>query len=220
MVIAVSALTSLISTGATSQDLLTDAGSVTRSYNYVEGFYLLNLEDAFEDLDESLDGIEADLPLLFRISVDLNAHYSIRGEFINQSFSLPFGGLTIESDVRVYELNLRYRDTLHIMANTDWVAGVGYSTTETNVRLDTQRESDSFDAYTTYLGLRRTINPRTEIELGVSFMRSTEGGSFAGSGAGDAALVYRISPTVDLALGGIFLTNENVYGIGLRYTWN
>lgn len=222
LAIGIFVLTSLVSTATYAQDLLADAGSVTRSYNYVEGFYLLNLEDAFEDTDERLTGIEVDLPLLVRISVDLNEHYSIRGEFLNQIVTVPFGNTTstIEAKSRFYELNLRYRDTLHVLANTDWVAGVGYSIAERDISFNTERVSESNDAYTAYLGLRRTISARAELELGVSFIRSTEGGSFAGSGTGDAALVYRIAPTLDVALGGIFLTDENVYGIGLRYTWN
>lgn len=208
----VSALISLVATTATAQDLMADAGSVTRSYNYVEGFYLLNLEN---DLPENA---EVDLPLLLRISVDLNEQFSLYGEYVNQSYTLTDLGFDASFDIESYGLTLRYRDTLHIMANTDWVAGVGLSHAEFEITADTESIGDGSDFFTTYLGLRRTITQRLEGELGINFSRATEGGSF--SGTGDAALIYRVSPRLDIALGGNSLSDGDNYGIGLRYTWN
>lgn len=214
LTVGVSALAYLVSAAASGQDLMDDAGSVTRSYNYVEGFYLLNLED---DLP---DGAAVDFPALFRVSVDLNEKYSLYGEYINQSYSLSAGGDTGGLDLETYELNLRYRDTFNAMANTDWVAGLGYGYIVLDLFSDTAGSliSDNSGFYNGYVGLRRTISQRLEGEIGIDFFRLTDGGSFEGTG--EVALVYRVSPRLDIAFGGVDLTDANNYGIGLRYTWN
>ena len=214
LAIGVSALAYLVSTATSAQDLMDDAGSVTRSYNYIEGFYLLNLED---DLP---DGAAVDFPALFRVSVDLNEKYSLYGEYINQSYSLSAGGETGGLDLETYELNVRYRDTFNAMANTDWVAGLGYGYIVLDLFSDTAGSliSDNSGFYNGYVGLRRTISQRLEGEIGIDFFRLTDGGSFEGTG--EVALVYRVSPRLDIAFGGVDLTDANNYGIGLRYTWN
>ena len=151
--------------------------------------------------------------------MDLNEQFSIFGEFLNQSYTVVENGQTGGFDADSYELILRYRDTFRPMADTDWVAGVGYGYVELEIFVNNQSIfNDNADAYTAYLGLRRTISQRLEGEIGVDFVRLTEGGSVEQSG--EAALVYRVSPRLDIALGGVDLTDNNSYGIGLRYTWN
>ena len=211
-----SVILSVVSTAATAQDIMSEAGGTTRSYSYIEGFYLLNLDDA----DGLPDNTDVDNPILFRASIGLTEHFSLRGEFTNltATTSFPDLGFDAESDVQNYEILLRYRDTLPILPDTDWIAGLGFQRTTTNVEGAGMTFDESFNDYTANLGLRYTITPKTEFEIGINFIRPTDGGSI--SGVGEAALVYRIVPSLDIALGGISLTENNSYGIGLRYNWN
>ena len=82
LVLILTNLAILFSNPVAAQDLLASTGQIERSYNYVEGFYLLNLE---KDLP---DEAEVDLPLLVRLSLDLSNMFSLRGEFVNQSYKL------------------------------------------------------------------------------------------------------------------------------------
>ena len=210
-----SVILSVVSTAATAQDIMSEAGGTTRSYSYIEGFYLLNLDDA----DGLPDNTDVDNPILFRASIGLTEHFSIRGEFTNQtSTTATEFGFDAESDVQNYELLVRYRNTLPILPDTDWIAGLGYQRTTVNVEGAGMTFDETFNDFTANLGLRYTIIPKAEIEIGINFIRPTDGGSI--SGVGEAALVYRVVPSLDIALGGISLTENNSYGIGVRYNWN
>lgn len=213
LVVCIAHLAGLFCTSVAAQDLFANTAQTERSYNYVEGFYLLNLEN---DLP---DNAEVDFPVLLRFSLDLRPQFSLRGEFIDQSYSIVAdNGLTGGFDVGIYSLGVRYRDTLEGWKNTDWLVGAVYSRVAVDITIGSQiLIGDESDFYGAYVGLRRTITDRLEGELGIDFIKPESGGSF--SGTGEVALVYRVGRHLDVALGGTSLTDGDNYGIGFRYTW-
>lgn len=197
------------STNLQAQDLFGSANSVTRSYNYVEAQYL--------------PGMDVDLPVAATIVVSVTDQWSIWGQYIqadNDSAGGELGlGEATAADISVsaMSLGLLYHSSFQMFADTDWVAGfaVGRVETEGNVPVFSLRYESTTTVQEAYLGLRRTLAPKLEGEIGLDVLRSD--GDFDTTGI--VKVVYRVLPAIDIALGLNDIGEEDTFGIGLRYTW-
>lgn len=187
-----------------AQDLLRSTGVATRSYNYVEIQYLVDME--------------ASPPLLATLVMDITDSLSFRGEYLNQSFNIsdPESGLAFDADAEALSVGVLYHQRLDAMENTDWVAGfmVGRAEVEGRFLGISAKETNNFQE--AYLGIRRTLSSELEFEVGANFYRGDDGDI---DPTADVKLVLRIQPSIDIALAGNEIGEADILGIGLRYTW-
>ena len=78
-----------------------------------------------------------------------------------------------------------------------------------------QSVSDTGSFQEVYLGLRRTLTDGIEGELGARRWKADGDAEVTG----EAKLVYRYAESLDIAFGLREITESNIIGIGLRYTW-
>ncbi len=197
------------SAGLKAQDLIGSTNSATRSYNYVEIQY-------FPDM-------EIDLPFLATAIVEVKDHWSLWGEYLKQDFDNIGSAVGLGEDVSVdasaslLSLGVLYHDQFTHMTDTDWVAGLLVGSLDIEIELnDTgQRASETSTVYDVYLGLRRTLGPKLEGELGVNAFINDGDQTYTG----DIKFVYRVKPAIDVAIAMSEIGEGENLGIGLRYTW-
>lgn len=209
MLAGMTGLLAVASSPSQAQDLVGSANSVTRSYNYVELQYLPEMDN--------------DLPILALAVVDLNDNWSLRGEYLRQEETDNSLGVAIDAEAIGYSIGLLYHQPLQAMENSDWVAGLMIGRIEIEVTSDllVERLTEEIDFQEFYLGIRRTLSPELEGEIGLNAYRGEEpDGSNDTSISGDLKLVYRIRPSLDIALSLNEIGETDLLGIGLRYTWN
>lgn len=191
-----------------AQDLVSSVNSVTRSYNYVEIQYLPE--------------IEADLPILAIAVIDLNDNWSLRAEYTK----LDAGEEDLfELEASSSSLGVLYHKPLAAISNSDWVAGlmIGKVDIEIDSPIFEQTLEGSSNFQEGYLGIRRTLMPALEGEVGLTAYRSEdENGENDITFEGDLKVVYRVLTSLDVALSlsEIGISDGNLFGFGLRYTWH
>lgn len=194
-----------------AQDLFGSTGSTTRSYSYVEAQWLTNLDT---------DGV----PLRANILVAITDSISISGEYFSQSGVVPFLGTDVEIEVEQISAGLVYHRPFTFIENSDWVVGLSLGQVRANLRAANADRSVSVKTedpiQQLYVGIRRSIVDKLEGEVGINVVRSEEDTSAVGS----VRFVYRVLPAIDIALalndiGADDDRQDNLLGIGLRYTW-
>ncbi|MFK7853996.1 MAG: hypothetical protein AB8B79_07785 [Granulosicoccus sp.] len=190
---------------AWAQDLLGSTGSTTRSYSYFEVQYLPELD--------------TDLPLLANLVVDITDSISVRAEYLKQASTLIDAGtgLEIDFDGEALSLGLLYHQPLAAIADSDWVAGLSFG----RVRVEGSFANGLFNVETSddfqeaYAGIRRTLSDKVEGEAGITAFRILGDTDFTG----DLRIVFRVRPSVDVALALNEIGEGDLFGIGFRYTW-
>ena len=188
-----------------SQDLLGSTGSTTRSYSFVEVQYL-------PDLD-------ADLPLLATIVVDVADSISVTGQYLKQSTSLiePETQVEFDLDGEALSIGLLYHQTLDAISDSDWVAGLSLGRVRAEGSalngLVTAKSSEEFQEG--YIGIRRTMTNTIEAEFGLTALR-LDGDTDV---TGEFRAVFRIRPSLDIALALNEIGEADLFGVGFRYTW-
>lgn len=192
-----------------AQDLIGSSNSATRSYNYVEIQY-------FPDM-------EIDLPFLATAIVGFNDKWSLWGEYLKQDFDdigeeVGLGAdVAVDASASLLSVGLLYHDRFAHLTDTDWVAGLLVGSLDVEVELTDigQSSSDRTTVYDVYLGLRRTLGPKLEGELGINAFINDGDENFTG----DIKFVYRVRPAIDIAIAMSEIGDGDNLGIGFRYTW-
>ena len=133
----------------------------------------------------------------------------VESVFLFAEWGQDFGGQVdrdlIDVGVGVY---------IPLVSRVHWVttAGAGWVDTDIDRRRGEDDESWAFNAST---GLRIRMCPKSELELSYDF--STEGGD-SDHGA-SAAILYNLTPQLQLVARGHFSDDENGFGAGLRYNF-
>ena len=190
-----------ICTPVFSQDVLRSTGTSARSYNYLEGQYLTN--------------VDTDTPLVLTLLVDLAGSLSLIAKYIKVTASIVEQGIDVKGSAVSKSIGIVYHQPLEALDQTDWVIELSTGKQEITVSLQGQSLSDSGSVQEVYLGLRRTLADRVEGELGA---RRWKAGDTA-EVTGEAKVVYRYAESLDIAFGLREITESNIFGIGLRYTW-
>lgn len=199
------ALPMMAGTHVRAQDLLGSTGSTTRSYSYFEVQYLPELD--------------ADLPLLANLVVDITDSISVRAEYLKQATTIvePSSGLEIDFDGEALSLGLLYHQPLAAIADSDWVVGLSLGRVSAEGSafgglLTTEVSDNTQEAYA---GIRRTMTDKIEGEAGLTALRVSGDTDVTG----DLRVVFRVRPSVDVALALNEIGEGDFFGIGFRYTW-
>lgn len=187
-----------------AQDLVSSVNSVTRSYNYVEIQYLPE--------------VDADLPILAIAVIDINDNWSLRGEYTKLDIDL--GDDSVDFNAVGYSLGVLYHKPLAAMSNSDWVAGLSFGKIDLEIDYIYLDEpiTGTTDFQEGYLGIRRTLTPQLEGEVGVTAYHDEDDSDISFSG--DLKLVFRVRPSLDIALSLNEIGEGDLFGFGLRYTWH
>jgi len=189
-----------LATPAAAQDVFGTTGSSVHSYNYVEFQYLVN--------------IDTDLPLFLTALVDINESLSFNAEYIRLTDTVAANGLSVDVEGEGYGVGLVYHEPFTRIPDTDWFAGflIGRITATGEVGDVRASVGDNFQEV--YTGLRRTLSPKLEGEVGVNLFRADSTDVTL-----DVRFVYRFRPSYDIAFGISEIGNDSLFGIGLRYAW-
>lgn len=200
----IAGLLAVVAAPVQAQDLVSSVNSVTRSYNYVEIQYLPD--------------VDADLPILAIAVIDINDNWSLRGEYTKLDIDL--GDDSVDFDAVAYSVGVLYHKPLVAMSNSDWVAGLSLGRIDLEIDYAFLDEpiTGSVDFQEGYLGIRRTLTPKLEGEAGVTAYHDEDESDI--SLEGDLKLVYRVRPSLDIALSLNEIGEGDLFGFGLRYTWN
>lgn len=202
--------TLILATPAWSQDLFRSANTTTHSYNYVEAQYVFD--------------VDASPPVLATLLLDITNNWSFKAEYYNvddtDSIPLIEGDSTlfeVTAEAQVLSLGGLYHAPFNWMDRSDWIAGlmIGRIELEGEVPAFDFQVDDTVNFQEVYLGLRRTFSSRVEGEATVNYYRDSDDNETTA----DVKLIFRVLDPFDIALSGNELGGEDLFGIGLRYTW-
>lgn len=196
-----------------AQDLFDSTNTATRSYNFVELQYITDMD--------------VDLPLLANISVAVTDSISFVGVYTKTDVDVDdddTDGITLDAGVESFGIGLEYHNTFNYFSDTDWVAGLIVGQARIDLSASAVDEfgqdigiqiEDTSSFQQASLGLRRTLTAKFEGEAGLSLFRTSDDSEVTGF----AQVVYRLIPAVDIAISLTDITEQDLVGIGLRYTW-
>ena len=190
-----------ICTPVFAQDVLRSTGTSARSYNYLEGQYLTN--------------VDTDTPLVLTLLVDLAGSLSLVAKYIKVTASVAEQGIEVSGSAVSKSIGIVYHQSLEALDQTDWVVEFSAGKQEVTLSIPGQSVSDTGSFQEVYLGLRRTLTDGIEGELGARRWKADGDAEVTG----EAKLVYRYAESLDIAFGLREITESNIIGIGLRYTW-
>lgn len=183
-----------------AQDLFRSTGTSTRSYNYIEAQYLFELD--------------IDVPVLATFLIDIDESLSLTAEYFTISQILTFNGEDFDVDATTAIAGLLYHRPLSREKNIDWFVAMSVGREEAMVSARGQTLKDATRKHVGLLGLRLTISAGLEAEAAVRVQQVVSTDVTA-----ELKVVYRVAGNFDIALGARDVSNADLLGIGLRYTW-
>ncbi|MCK5923158.1 MAG: hypothetical protein KAG66_19620 [Methylococcales bacterium] len=183
-----------------AQDLFKSTGTSTRSYNYIEAQYLFELD--------------IDVPFLATFSIDIDESLSITAEYFTISQILTFNGEDFDVDASTAIVGLLYHRPLSRQRNIDWFAAMSVGREEAMVSAGGQTLKDTTPKHVGLVGLRQSISARLEAEAAVRVQQVVSTDVSV-----EFKVVYRVAGNFDIALGARDVSDADLLGIGLRYTW-
>lgn len=195
-----------------SQDLFESTNSTTRSYSYLELKYLFN--------------VEASPPLMATLLLGVSGNWSLKADYWTSDetellTNLQGGSEPVRLDVesRSFSIGAMFHASLPSIADTDWIAGLMVGQIDLTGGVVSEfldfTVDDSSTFQEVYLGVRRSFLPQLEGEVTVNYLIKPDDRVTTA----DITMVYRALEFVDVALAGNSLGEDEVFGVGLRYTW-
>jgi len=195
-----------------AQDLLSSTGTATRSYSFVEFQYLPEIA---KDTDE--------LPIRLSLIAAVTDSISLTGRYQQAAFAdSDNAGNALTAEIESIQGGVLYHQEFPYLADSDWVAGLSVGRNDSTLRATTNGVTvgggeATINFQEAYVGLRRSFTDKIEGEAGLVVFRTREDTDVSGS----IRVVYRLLDPVDIAvavneIGG---DADELFGIGLRYTW-
>lgn len=199
-------LVSVISSALFAQDVFRSAGTTsTKSYRYIEVQY---------QFDTNLDN-----PYTLTAYYSIASNIALRFSYFKQSaqFIGATSGLPISAALENILFGAVYYRPFTYLEGADWIVGldIGRETLDARVQNTDVKSSDSDNIQQLYVGLRKSLGPKLEIQGGFNavFGSDIENERF------DLLAIYRIGEFLDAALGITDVSDGDTVGLGLRYTW-
>jgi hypothetical protein len=183
-----------------AQDLFKSTGTSTRSYNYIEAQYLLELD--------------IDVPVLATFLIDIDESLSLTAEYFTVSDIVNFEGVDVDVDASTATAGLLYHRPLSRAKNVDWFVAMSIGREEAMVSAGGQTLKDAKRKHVGLVGLRQSISAKLEAEAAVRVQQVNTTDVTV-----DFKVVYRVAGNFDIALGARDVSDTDLLGVGLRYTW-
>ncbi len=184
-----------------AQDVFRSVGKSSKSYRYVEAQYLI---------DSGVDN-----PYIASAYYSISDNVALRFSYFRYAGVVPVEGQLVNAALERTLVGAVYYKPFVYLSETDWIAGLDIGREVISARLGAARASLSDTAIQGYLGLRKSVGPKLEVQGGVNVVNANGDTN----DSIDVVAVYRIGEFLDAAVGVLGVGDIDQVGIGLRYTF-